>query len=62
MAMTCPVHKKAGVVRDMRGATPEQKWCGTWYDCTEPRCGWSGLEPSAELAKDLAKQKGKTAR
>ena len=29
--------------------TPEQVWCGTWYDCADPWCRNSTLLPSAEL-------------
>lgn len=47
------------VLRDTRGQTYEQKWCGAWYDCHYPGCMHSVLIPSPELQKFLA-QNGST--
>ena len=30
--------------------TPEQAWCGTWYECSESRCNSSVLLHSPALA------------
>jgi hypothetical protein len=35
------------IVRPLERQTPEQRWCGTWYDC--PVCHYSVLVLSAEL-------------
>ena len=40
-------------LRDMTRATYEQKFCGTWYDCTYPGCNNSVLYPSKELKELL---------
>lgn len=43
----CPVH---GCQLEYRpGRTPEQRFCGTWYDCPYPGCAHSVLFPSEEL-------------
>ncbi|MGW1039409.1 hypothetical protein [Streptomyces sp. NPDC002547] len=39
------------------GYTPEQRWCGTWYACTTPRCQTTSLIPSAALTAQLAAQR-----
>lgn len=44
----CPVHGKTMGLRDP--ATPEQAFCGTWYDCARAGCTASVLLPSPELA------------
>lgn len=52
----CPSSPDHGrlVLRDRVG-TPEQAWCGAWYDCADPRCSSSVLFPSPELrAEHLA--------
>lgn len=33
------------------GGTPEQRYCGAWYDCTAPGCSCSVLIPSKEIRK-----------
>jgi hypothetical protein len=43
----CPVHGTQTIFRE--GRTPEQKWCGVWYDCPEPGCHFSELLPSKEI-------------
>lgn len=37
-------------LRDVKQQTPEQKWCGTWYDC--PICSSSALYPGPELSQE----------
>jgi hypothetical protein len=39
------------------GWTSEQRWCGTWYECTSHRCGAVTLIPSPELQGSLEKQR-----
>lgn len=46
--INCPSHG-AMAPRDPARQTREQKWCGQWWDCTDPRCSNSILVPSAEL-------------
>ena len=46
----CPHCKKQLSLRPEGRQTPEQKWCGTWYDCT---CGYSLLIESNELIESL---------
>jgi hypothetical protein len=54
---TCPATPAHGylALRDPPGGwTPEQRWCGTWYDCT--RCTSGVLYPSRALREQLAAQ------
>lgn len=50
MLPVCP-HKEHGQMelRDTKHQTPEQKYCGGWYDCLYPGCSCSTLMPSPEL-------------
>ena len=57
----CPAHNVVMVERDMRGATYEQKFCGTWFDCPHPGCTCSACEHSPELAAQLDEQRAKRA-
>ncbi|WP_455357176.1 hypothetical protein [Streptomyces sp. SYSU K217416] len=41
--------------------SPEQRFTGTWYACTEPTCWSAVLCPSAELVTALESQ-GRTAK
>jgi|GEM_PF-3185135 len=51
---TCPAHPdKTMTLRPLKRQTKEQKWCGVWYDCTEPDCKCSALFPSKELDQHL---------
>jgi hypothetical protein len=52
----CPTHKIQMVPR-APGGTPEQKWCGQWFDCPEGRCLNTGLINSPELEASLAEQR-----
>ncbi|MEU2588251.1 DUF3560 domain-containing protein [Streptomyces avermitilis] len=36
--------------------SPQQRFTGTWYACTEPTCWSATLSPSAELAAELEAQ------
>lgn len=38
------------------GATREQRWCGTWYECSDYACGVSVLLPSPELIEQWRQQ------
>lgn len=49
---TCGVYME---LRPLYGQTPEQKYCGTWYNCPSPRCSCSVLLPSVELAQEYRK-------
>jgi hypothetical protein len=40
--------------------TPEQVWCGDWWDCTHPGCRASALDPSPALRDHLATQAAAT--
>jgi len=53
----CPAHDTQMEVRPLNRQTKEQKWCGTWYDCTEPGCNCSILLTSPELDKLHQQQK-----
>ncbi len=48
-----PACKRHGAteLRPLLRQTPEQRFCGVWYDCT--RCGSSVLYPSKELEAEL---------
>lgn len=48
------------VERPAANQTPEQRFCGVWWDC--PRCGTSVLYPSVELEQQLAEQRASVAR
>ena len=37
--------------------TPEQKFCGTWFRCTDPRCQYTVLIPSEGLKAQLEGQR-----
>lgn len=39
-------------LRPIERQTPEQRWCGVWYDCAAPHCMSSVLLPTGELAGD----------
>ena len=52
----CPAHKTPTVIRPLASQSPEQLWCGTWYDCNEPKCASSVLVQSNEFAEFLAVQ------
>jgi hypothetical protein len=59
--LTCPRHG-ALVQRPDAQQTPEQRWCGTWYDCPGyqyggHRCGRTVLVPSAELQTQLGTER-----
>jgi hypothetical protein len=49
----CPYSRDHGrtELRPLARQTPEQKFCGTWYDC--PKCHSSVLFPSKELTDFL---------
>ncbi|AVH59992.1 MULTISPECIES: hypothetical protein [Streptomyces] len=46
-----------GPMEQRQPETPEQRWCGTWYQCTSFRCGSAALLPSLELRAQLAAQR-----
>jgi hypothetical protein len=50
-------HDTGLVLRPLERQTPEQQWCGTWYDCPSPGCSFSRLEPSAALLAQLAEMR-----
>lgn len=52
---TCPATAEHGFMNYRPGRTPEQRWCGIWYDCTS--CRSSGLYQSPELIADLERQR-----
>ena len=43
--------------RPLDRQTPEQKWCGVWWDCQDPRCHSSILFESEESRQQLAEQR-----
>ena len=47
----CPARPEHGptVRRPRRGQTPEQRYCGDWWDCRNPGCTSAVLVPSPEL-------------
>lgn len=47
----CPSSAEHGRCVYRPGRTREQVWCGTWYDCPDPRCHSSVLFPSYELIR-----------
>lgn len=53
--LTCPADGAPMVGRP--GTTPEQRWCGEWFDCSRPGCRNSELIASAELASAHAAQR-----
>jgi hypothetical protein len=61
--LVCPQQADHGpmVVRPIERQTPEQRWCGTWHDCSDPRCHASTLDPSEELNASLAAQRERVA-
>lgn len=51
----CPVPAHGRMeLRPLQRQSPEQRWFGVWYDCTEPHCQCSVLYESAELRAQLA--------
>ena len=50
-APTCPIGHGPMVLRPIGQQTPEQRWCGTWWDCES--CRSSVLIPSPELAAQM---------
>ncbi|MBD3183362.1 hypothetical protein GF312_13780 [Candidatus Poribacteria bacterium] len=53
----CPAgHGKTMEVRPLEKQTYEQKFCGTWFDCTVPGCICSVLFESKELLDHLSNQ------
>lgn len=51
---TCAEHGEM-ILRPIEVQTYEQKYCGTWYDCTYPGCHSSVLLPSKELKEQYKK-------
>lgn len=47
----CPRHNTQMELRALARQTPEQKWCGTWYDCTEAGCRCSVLLLTGDVYK-----------
>lgn len=45
----CHRHDTQMEYRPIERQTPEQKWCGDWYDCKEPGCMCSTVVMSPEL-------------
>ena len=45
--MKCPAQTEHGELVERKSVTPEQAWCGKWFDCT--RCMSSVLMMSDEL-------------
>lgn len=56
MIYICPTSQEHGVMvlRPLERQTPEQRWCGTWYDCQQ--CHASTLIKSEELITQLEEQ------
>ncbi len=53
-APTCPSEGHGQMVpRSLETQTYEQTFCGTWFDCTQPRCRNSRLTVSRELEHQL---------
>lgn len=56
-----PVCKKSGhgqmILRPIKGQTHEQKFCGTWYDCSHHDCFNSVLYESKQCSEFLAAQR-----
>lgn len=55
MTPECQTHKIPMVPR--APGTPEQKWCGQWFQCPDGRCTNSALIPSPDLEASLAEQR-----
>ena len=55
----CPTAADHGpmTLRPSAIQTPDERWCGTWYDCTGRRCWSSVLWPSPALTLFLASQR-----
>lgn len=49
----CPVHHIGMEQRPLSKQTPEQMFCGAWWDCVRPGCKSSILFQSAELVAHL---------
>ena len=43
----CPTHGTGMIFRPAK--TPEQAFCGAWYECAEPGCYCTVLIPTKEL-------------
>lgn len=43
----CPTHGGGMIFRPAK--TPEQAFCGAWYECAEPGCYCTVLIPTKEL-------------
>jgi hypothetical protein len=56
-AEQCPSCGGAMHQRPEAKMTPEQAWCGTWFDCDRPGCWSSILHQSDELQAQLAEQR-----
>lgn len=56
----CPAHDRTLELRPDNLQTPEQRWCGLWYDCPSEGCGNSYLDESPELAAFLMTQESGT--
>lgn len=56
----CPSNEEHGQLelRPEGKQTPEQRYCGAWYDCKHPGCHCSVLFPSPEL-REVYKKAGK---
>src|SRR5438045_2293427 len=57
--LECPRHGPLEL-RPTDRQTPEQRWCGTWYDC--PHRDRTVLVPSVELCRQLDEQFQETRR
>jgi hypothetical protein len=55
----CAKHGEKMVQRPANVQTPEQLFCGDWYDCSEPRCMNSTLIESEALRKQHAELRPK---
>lgn len=60
LPMPLPRCKQHGemVLRPLAIQTPEQRFCGVWYDC--PRCYSTHLYASPELEAQLAEQRAES--
>lgn len=54
--MKCPAQPEHGALVERKSLTPEQAWCGKWFDCT--RCMSSVLLMSDELKASHAAMVG----
>ena len=51
----CPACGERMELRPLTRQTPEQQYCGTWYDCISPGCCGTILLPSVEIAEEHKK-------